>query len=214
MSHSREEKFRSALLEWAEENSRDFAWRDTDRSLYEVFVAEFFLTQTPAENVASVYPKFLKQFPDLQTIDRVTKEEIVAVIEPLGFYNMRAEALKTIAAERSELPETVDKLTELPRVGHYVANATLCFSRGKPLPILDRNVKRVYDRVFATEWPEAGSEQISFAERILAEDDPRTYNLALLDFAAAICHRVNFSIGSTRLRRLRARILLSPDRRG
>lgn len=187
MSHSREEQFRSALLEWAEGNLRDFAWRDTDRSLYEVFVAEFFLTQTPAENVSGVYPKFLEQFPDLQTIDRATKEEIVAVIEPLGFYNMRAEALKTIAAERSELPETVDELTELPRVGHYVANATLCFSRGEPLPIFDRNVERVYSRVFATEWPGAESEQISFAEKLLAEDDPRTYNLALLDFAAAIC---------------------------
>jgi A/G-specific adenine glycosylase len=164
MGHSREEQFRSALLEWAEGNLRDFAWRDTDRSLYEVFVAEFFLTQTPAENVAGVYPKFLEQFPDLQTINRATKEEIVAVIEPLGFYNMRAGALKTIAAERSELPEKVDELTELPRVGHYVANATLCFSRGEPLPILDRNVERVYSRVFATEWPEGESEALSSSD--------------------------------------------------
>ena len=109
------------------------------------------------------------------------------MIEPLGFYNLRAEALKTIAAERSELPETVDELTELPRVRHYVANATLCFSRGEPLPILVRNVKRVYSRVFATEWPEGESEKILFVEKLLAEDDPRTYNLALLDFAAAIC---------------------------
>ena len=187
MSHSREERFRSALLEWTEGNLRDFAWRDTDRSLYKVFAAEFFLTQTPAGNVADIYPKFLERFSDLQTIDRATKEEIVAVIKPLDFHNMRAGALKTIAAERSELPETIDEFTELPRVGHYVANATLCFSCGEPLPILDRNVERVYSRVFATEWPEGESEQISFAEKLLPEDDPRTYNLALLDFSVAIC---------------------------
>jgi hypothetical protein len=65
MSHSREEQFRSALLGWVEENLRDFAWRKTDRSLYKVFVAEFFLTQTPAEDVADVYPKFLERFQDL-----------------------------------------------------------------------------------------------------------------------------------------------------
>ncbi|KAA9400772.1 hypothetical protein Har1131_17325 [Haloarcula sp. CBA1131] len=187
MSHSREEQFRSALLEWAEGNLRDFAWRDRGRSLYEVFVAEFFLTQTPARNVAEVYPEFLERFPDFRAIDSATKDEIVAVIEPLGFYNMRSEALKSIAAEMSELPEAVEELTELPRVGHYVANATLCFSRGHRLPILDRNVERVYSRVFGADWPETPSEQIAFAERLLPTDDPRTYNLALLDFAAAIC---------------------------
>jgi len=187
MSHSREEQFRSALLGWAEGNLRDFAWRDTDRSLYEVFVAEFFLTQTPAGNVAEIYPEFLERFPDLRAINAATEEEIVAVIEPLGFYNMRSEALKSIAAERSELPEDVEELTELPRVGQYVANATLCFSRGHRLPILDRNVERVYSRVFGADWPESTSEQFDFAERLLPTDDPRTYNLALLDFGAAIC---------------------------
>jgi len=187
MDYSREKHFRSGLMEWAEGNLRDFAWRETDRSLYEVFVAEFFLTQTPAGNVAEVYPEFLERFPDLRAIDAATEDEIVAVIEPLGFYNMRSEALKSIAAERSDLPEDVKELTELPRVGHYVANATLCFSRGRRLPILDRNVERVYSRVFGTNWPETRSEQIAFAERLLPSDDPRTYNLALLDFAAAIC---------------------------
>ncbi|AQL41664.1 hypothetical protein BV210_02565 [Halorientalis sp. IM1011] len=187
MGSLKQEQFRSELMEWAEENLRDFAWRDEQLSLYEVFVAEFFLTQTPAGNVAEVYPDFLERFPDLRAIDGATEEELIDVIEPLGFYNMRAEALKSIAAEKRELPETVEELTQLPRVGHYVANATLCFSRGEPLPILDRNVKRVYGRVFDTDWPDTRSEQITFAEELLPEADPRTYNLALLDFGAAVC---------------------------
>lgn len=187
MGDSKEERFRSALLDWGRENHRDFPWREHDRSLYEVFVAEFFLTQTPAGNVADVYPRFLDRFPDLRSIKRSDEEEIVSVIEPLGFYNMRSEALKSIATERERLPDTVEELTELPRVGDYVANATLCFAHGEALPILDRNVDRVYSRVFGTDWPDSTSKQIEFAERILPEDDPRTFNLALLDFAAAIC---------------------------
>lgn len=54
---------------------------------------------------------------------------------------MRADALKRIAAEHDRLPETTAALTDLPRVGDYVANATLCFARDEPLPILDRNVE-------------------------------------------------------------------------
>lgn len=187
MGSLKQEQFRSELMEWAEENLRDFAWRDEQLSLYEVFVAEFFLTQTPAGNVAEVYPDFLERFPDLRAIRGATEEELIDVIEPLGFYNMRAEALKSIAGEKRKLPETVEELTQLPRVGHYVANATLCFSRGEPLPILDRNVKRVYGRVFDTDWPDTRSEQITFAEELLPEAYPRTYNLALLDFGATIC---------------------------
>lgn len=56
--------FREQLSAWAETNLRQFAWREPGRTFYEVFVAEFFLTQTPAENVAEVYPEFLDSFPD------------------------------------------------------------------------------------------------------------------------------------------------------
>lgn len=187
MDSSSTQRFRSELLEWAEENLREFSWRESDRSLYDVFIAEFFLTQTPAENVATVYPRFLERFPSFRAIEAADERELVEVIEPLGFYNMRSDALKQIADEHDTLPETVDELTNLVRVGPYVANATLCFARGEPLPILDRNVERVYNRVFGDEWPDSPTERRQFAEQLLPADGPRMYNLALLDFGAAIC---------------------------
>lgn len=179
--------FRSALLDWSTEHLRDFPWREADRTLYEVFVAEFFLTQRPAENVASVYPEFLRRYPSLDDLDTATQDELVEFIRPLGFYNLRAEALTQIAAEYDTLPETVDELVALPRVGTYVANATLCFARGLPRPIVNRNVDRVYGRVFGTRWPDTREEQIDFAADLIPEDTPRRYNLTLLDFGAAVC---------------------------
>ena len=125
-----------------------------DRTLYEVFVAEFFLTQTPADNVATVYPKFLERFPELDAIAETSEEVLVEVIKPLGFQNMRAGALKQIASAHDHLPTKPEPLMELPRVGRYVANATLCFARNDRLPVLDRNVERVYSRVFRDAWPE------------------------------------------------------------
>lgn len=181
------DRFRRELLAWAEENARQYPWREDDATLYEVFVAEFFLTQTPAENVAAVYPEFLARFPDLGAIAETTEEALTDVIEPLGFYNMRAAALKSIAESRSALPRTVDELVELERVGPYVAHATLCFALQEPLPIVDRNVDRVYARLLGEDWPDRESEQWEVAGEIVPEDDARRYNLALLDFGAAIC---------------------------
>ena len=181
-----ERRFRTNLLKWGQENRREYPWRESNRTLYEVFVAEFFLTQTPADNVAAVYPSFLERFPGLDTIAETSEDELVEVIEPLGFQNLRSAALKQIASIHDHLPDEPASLMELPRVGQYVANATLCFARGDRLPILDRNVKRVYSRVFRDTWPETEADQLTFTRRLIP-DEAREYNLALLDFGALIC---------------------------
>lgn len=186
MSSEVERQFRSDLLEWGQQNRRDCAWRESDRTLYEVFVAEFFLTQTPADNVVAVYPTFLEQFPTLNAVREASEDELVEIIEPLGFQNMRAESLKRIASKRAGLPTEPESLMELPRVGRYVANATLCFARGDRLAVLDRNVRRVYGRVFRDTWPETEADQLTFTQRLVS-DEARAYNLALLDFGALVC---------------------------
>jgi len=183
------DKFRDSLLKWATENVRDFPWREPSRSRYEVFLAEFFLTQTPANNVADIYPRFVEQYPSLEAIEAADVEELESVIEPLGFQRMRAEALVSIAASVDELPDTAEQLQELERVGPYVANATLCFADRTRLHILDRNVERVYDRVFGDMFPSSRTAREEFCTEMLPEDpdEARWYNLALLDFGAAVC---------------------------
>lgn len=182
-------RFRRDLLQWGQGNTRDYPWREPDRSLYEVFIAEFFLTQTPADNVADVYPRFLSDFPDLNALDKSGQGEIEGAIESLGFQRMRSEALNEIARQHQKLPTDSSSLQELPRVGPYVANATVCFALDEAVPILDRNVVRVYNRLFEGEFPEQRSSREQFAGEILPDDgeEARRYNLAILDFGATVC---------------------------
>ena len=184
-------QFRSELLRWGREHLREFPWRNTDRSFYDVFVAEFFLTQTPAFTVAEVYPKFLSEFPSLSAIDDSRPEDLVSTIEPLGFHRMRADALQGIAEEYDELPRDRDELVGLPRVGPYIADATTCFALEEPRPILDRNVVRVYRRVFGDDFPRDEAGQRAFASRLLPDDgfEARQYNWTLLDFGALLCQK-------------------------
>jgi A/G-specific adenine glycosylase len=183
------DRFREDLLGWAEDNLRDFPWRDPEASLYEVFVAEFFLTQTPAMNVAVVYHDFLERYPSLESIRETDRDDLEEFIEPLGFYRMRADALSEIASRMNALPDQERELRGLPRVGPYVANATLCFALERPRPIVDRNVVRAYGRIFGSEFPDKESARREFAVAMLPSDGKtaRTYNLALLDFGALLC---------------------------
>lgn len=183
------ELFTTGLLEWSENNLRSFWWRDPDISMYRMFITEFFLARTKSGVVEEVLPRFFERFPDLDLIEQADEADIAEVIRPMGLQNRRARALKEIAETLDgEIPEDLDALLELPRVGPYVANATLCFGADRQLPIVDRNVDRVYRRVFQEEWEDVSdTEQWEFAEEMLPEGVARPYNLALLDFASDVC---------------------------
>lgn len=182
-----EREFRASLLDWGQSNVREYPWREPERSLYEVFVAEFFLTQTPADNVASVYPDFLERFPSLGAIEESSEDELVDVIEPLGFYNMRASALMEIAGRVENIPRRSGRTRGVTTGGQVRGERDCLFCPVSPPPVLDRNVERIYGRVFGEEWPESKRDQAEFASELVLEDQPRLYNFSLLDFGAAIC---------------------------
>jgi A/G-specific adenine glycosylase len=181
--------FRSALLNWAKKDDiRDFSWRTTDSS-YNVFIAEILLGATQAQKVDPIYKEFVSRYPDFETLSEANVDELARLLEPLGLHNRRARAFAEIADELAEdkIPHDIEELQELPYVGNYAAAATLCFGFGEPVPIVDSNVTRVYNRAFGLDLNPESETAWEFAQRILPEEKVQLYNFALLDFGAAIC---------------------------
>lgn len=185
--------FVEKLLDWGEENYREFPWREKARSPYEVFVAEMLLQRTSAESVEPVYQEFIERYPDLNALSSANKGEIAELLQPLGLHNKRAKALRDITSQLvfSGIPDTEGKLLDLPHVGPYVANATLCFGYGQRRPIVDTNVARIYSRIFDIEIMDEQLHEDNylwdFAESLLPSENYRSYNLALLDLGAKVC---------------------------
>lgn len=181
-------EFRTTLLDWSESNLRSFSWRETTDP-YEVLVAEVLLQKTAAEKVDPIYNEVLAIYPTPDTLANADQKRLADIIYSLGLQNQRSEALISIGDEihESGVPDTLDGLLELPYVGRYAANATLCFAFGQPRPIVDANVVRVYNRVFGQEFDYRDEEVWSFASDILPVNDAQRFNLAILDFAAIVC---------------------------
>ncbi|MFB6198430.1 MAG: hypothetical protein ABEI52_09220, partial [Halobacteriaceae archaeon] len=101
----------------------------------------------------------------------------------------RSNALVSIGQELSNggVPDDEEELQELPYVGRYAANATLCFAFGEHRPIVDANVVRVYNRVFGKNFDYRDEAAWEFAEEVLPESYAWEFNLAIIDFAAEIC---------------------------
>lgn len=183
------EEFREALQSWAEENLREFPWRE-DVTPYQVLVAEVLLQQTLASKVEPVYEEFVDRYPEPEDLLDVDPDELAELLDPLGLQNVRAKALVDNAEEIAGwgVPRDVEELQDLSYVGRYGANATLCFGFGERRPIVDANVVRLYGRFFGTDFDGAQDDAAwEFAEEVLPAEDVQQYNLALLDFAADTC---------------------------
>ena len=77
----------------------------------------------------------------------------------------------------------------LPGIGRSTAGSILSSAFDLPLPILDGNVKRVLSRLIAS--PKAPARNLpelwSLSQDLLAPDQPRAFNQALMDLGATVC---------------------------
>lgn len=180
--------FRNNLLSWAEDNLREYPWRKTD-SPYHILVAEILLQQTFADKVVPVYEAFVEKYPNLETLAEAEVSAIASLLEPLGLQNVRAQALINIANKcRNEgIPDDEKELLQLPYVGPYAANATLCFAFDRRRPVVDANVVRIYNRAFGVDFTPQDDQVWMLADQILSDEDYQRFNLALIDFGAKVC---------------------------
>lgn len=69
-------KLRSSLSEWFKKNKRALPWRRL-ASLYPTVVSEFMLQQTQVKTVLPYYDKWLKRFPDFETLAKAKETTVL-----------------------------------------------------------------------------------------------------------------------------------------
>ena len=192
-------EFSTSLRRWFKRSSRDLPWRRT-RDSYEVLVSELMLQQTQVSRVIDYYDRFLTRFPTLAHVARAKPARVMEAWEGLGYY-ARARNLHKLAVEVSErgrntearLPRTPEELRKLPGIGAYTAGAVASFAYERRAPLVDTNVARVLERVFAPGTrtkTTAGSKKIwSIAERVLPRTGKAgwTHNQAIMELGALVC---------------------------
>jgi A/G-specific adenine glycosylase len=152
-----------------------------------VLVAEVMLQQTQVERVVPKWHAWLGRFPTLAALAAASRADAVRAWQGLG-YNLRAVRLHAIArqvvdAHAGQLPRSRDGLLRLKGIGRYTAAAVACFAFGEPVAMIDTNVRRVLERVFAPTGP---VEQL--AEAVLPREAAYAWNQALMDLGATVCH--------------------------
>lgn len=179
------------LLDWYERNARDLPWR-RDRDPYRVWISEVMLQQTRVETVLGYYRRFLESFPDLDRLADAQDEHVLKVWEGLGYY-ARARRLPEAARAIRALggfPRDAQGLLNLPGFGPYTAGAVASIAFGRPAPVLDGNIRRVWCRLFALGEPQGPSlkERLwDLSKRAVEAGPPGQVNQALMELGATVC---------------------------
>ena len=182
------------LLSWYEAQGRDLPWRvkgGAHPNPYIVFVSEIMLQQTTVKTVIPYFKKFMKRFPDIESLAQASEEEVYKYWQGLGYYSRARslhEAAKTIK-EQGKFPQTREEVLKLKGIGNYTVSSFLALAFNKPETIIDGNVIRIITRLYHLTEPTEKIQNIirQKAEELTDKESPADYASAIMDLGALIC---------------------------
>lgn len=180
------------VLTWYQENKRDLPWRDSDP--WGILVSEIMLQQTPVARVLPIYIQWMKRWPTAASLARATPAEVITAWGRLG-YPRRAlrlyECAKIISSQyQGVVPDTEEKLRDLPGIGEYTSAAMIAFAFSGRSLVLDINIRRLFSRVIdGVEVPKAAPTKSEWIARgkLIPERDPHIWAAATMELGALIC---------------------------
>lgn len=187
--------FSASLTEWFKVSARDLPWRKT-RDPYAILVSELMLQQTQVATVMAYYKRWMKRFPDGESLADAAESDVLRMWEGLGYYARARNlhrAAKRIVESGGEFPRSLESIRALPGVGRYTAGAVASFAFGIRAPIVDANIARVIVRLRnIRESIESSTGQNlvwQHAEAMLPESGAaaRQHNAALMELGAILC---------------------------
>lgn len=169
-------------------------WRDHPDS-YAVWVSEIMLQQTRVETVIPYFEKWMKLFPNVNTLAKASERDVLNAWEGLGYYSRARnlhKAAKIVASKfNGQLPRDLTELRSLPGIGRYTVGAIASMAFGMDEPTLDGNLRRVFSRLFDVEEfadsPMGDKTLWELAAQNLPKGQAGDYNQALMDLGATIC---------------------------
>ena len=155
------------------------------------------LQQTQVQTVIPYFERFMKSFPDLETLASAPLDDVLHHWSGLGYYararNLHKTAQQICDQHTGKFPDDPDSLQQLPGIGRSTAGAILSLAFQQRQPILDGNVKRVLTRFHAVEgWP--GKTEIQkrlweIADQHTPKKEVAAYTQAIMDLGATLCTR-------------------------
>ena len=130
------------LLIWYSKNKRTLPWRQS-ADPYKIWISEIMLQQTQVITVIPFYEKWMKSFPDIQTLANADYDIVLKHWEGLGYYSRCKNIHASAKIINNKLPKTYNELIKLPGIGDYTAKTILAIAYNQNEVGIDTNLERI-----------------------------------------------------------------------
>lgn len=182
--------FTEILLDWYADNKRDLPWRDT-KNPYLIWISEIILQQTRVVQGYEYFLRFIRRFPDVETLASATEDEVLKYWQGLGYYSRARNLHSAAKSMNNKFPESYQEVRALKGVGDYTAAAICSIAYDMPYAVVDGNVYRVLSRYWGIDTPIDSTEGkklfAALADEMLDKSRSAAYNQAIMDFGAIQC---------------------------
>lgn len=138
---------KTVLAHYKQHGRHDLVWRKKITA-YKILVSEIMLQQTQVSRVLPKFDAWMKAYPTLAKLARVSLGDVLKLWQGLG-YQRRAKALYEIAQSTKTLPKTYEELLALKGVGPYTASALCAFAYDHfPEYLLETNIRTALIEAF------------------------------------------------------------------
>ena len=150
---------------------------------YQLLIATRLSAQCTDKRVNMVTPALFAEFPTPETLAAADIKRVEELIKTCGLYKTKAKDLCGIGKMLTEqyggkVPDTIDGLTRLPRIGRKTANLIVGDIYGKESIVVDTHMIRISNRI-----------------GLVTDKDPKKIEFALkkiipADEGSDFCHRI------------------------
>jgi endonuclease III len=125
---------------------------EEEQDPFKILIGTILSARTRDEITTRVVNNLFRKFKNPEELAKADLEEIKAIIQSIGFYNVKAKRIKGVSqliVERynGEVPSDIQKLLELPGVGRKTANCVLVYGFNKAAIPVDVHVHRISNRL-------------------------------------------------------------------
>ena len=122
------------------------------KDIFSLLISVVLSAQATDVSVNKVTPFLFKAYPDVYSLAKADKEDVMEILKTIGLYNNKSKFIietskKLVNEFNGEVPKTREELMSLPGVGRKTANVVLAEAFGIPAIAVDTHVLRVAKRL-------------------------------------------------------------------
>ncbi len=160
-----------------------------------ILIGTILSARTRDENTSAVVRKLFTRYKTARALARAKVSDVEKIIKSTGFYHVKARRIIKVAAiidskYSGKVPQTLDKLIELPGVGRKTANCVLVYAFDKPAIPVDTHVHRISNRLGLVQTKTPEDTEVELMKKIPREHWVRINDIFVM-YGQNICKPIS-----------------------